>query len=76
MAATVVPFLPNQIYHVYHHANGEDLLFREGENYIFFPWKGREIYLPDFQDLCLLFDAKPFSFFVKSEDQGGFKTVL
>lgn len=28
--------LPNQVYHVYNHANGEDQLFREPDNYRFF----------------------------------------
>lgn len=46
MAATVIPFIPNQIYHVYHHANGEDLLFREAENYNFFLGKVEKYICP------------------------------
>ncbi len=30
------PLLPNQYYHIYNHANGDDNLFREEENYRFF----------------------------------------
>ena len=36
MAEKAIPLIPNQIYHIYHHANGDDLLFREAENYYFF----------------------------------------
>ncbi|MDZ7720709.1 MAG: hypothetical protein U5K72_17965 [Balneolaceae bacterium] len=36
MAQKVIPFEPGHIYHVYHHANGDDLIFRETENYFFF----------------------------------------
>lgn len=35
MTHKVIPFEPNKIFHVYHHANGDDLLFREAENYNF-----------------------------------------
>ncbi len=30
------PFKPDTIYHVYNHGNGDDLIFRESENYRFF----------------------------------------
>jgi len=36
MAKSTIPLQPNQIYHIYNHANGEDLLFRENENYDYF----------------------------------------
>ena len=30
------PLLPDYFYHIYNHANGDDNLFREQENYRFF----------------------------------------
>ena len=36
MANHRVPFELDTIYHVYNHGNGEDLIFREVENYRFF----------------------------------------
>ena len=32
----MTPLLPDQIYHVYNHANGQDVLFREPDNYRYF----------------------------------------
>ena len=31
-----IPFEPDKMYHVYHHANGDDCLFRSEENYHYF----------------------------------------
>lgn len=36
MAESSISLQPDQIYHIYNHANGEELLFREDENYNYF----------------------------------------
>jgi len=51
-----LPFEPSNFYHVYNHAVGKELLFRDAENYIFF-LKKFSYYLGPYLDLysyCLL----------------------
>lgn len=42
----MIPLLPGRTYHIYNHSNGDDLLFREGKNYIFFLEKYRKYIAP------------------------------
>ncbi|RLD30822.1 MAG: hypothetical protein DRI88_05250 [Bacteroidetes bacterium] len=50
------PLLPGHIYHIYNHSNGDDLLFREDENYVYFIEKYRKYILPvtDTFSYCLM----------------------
>ena len=44
------PFEPDTIYHVYNHGNGDDLIFREGDNYRFFLERFR-VYITPIADI-------------------------
>lgn len=45
------PLIPGEYYHIYNHANGDDNLFREWENFRFFTEK-LHLYVPPVADIC------------------------
>ncbi|MFK5857452.1 MAG: hypothetical protein QM503_15085 [Bacteroidota bacterium] len=50
------PLLPEQIYHIYNHSNGNDLLFKDDKNYVFFLARFRKFISPvaDTFTYCLM----------------------
>jgi hypothetical protein len=56
MANPREPFEPDTIFHVYNHGNGDDLIFRENENYLFFLERFRVYITPvaDIYAYCLM----------------------
>lgn len=41
-----IPFIPNTVYHIYNHANGNENLFRKEKNYIYFLDRYRQYIQP------------------------------
>jgi len=65
------PFEPDCIYHVYNHGNGNDLIFREEENYRFF-LKRFKIYISHIAKVyayCLMPNHFHFLIRIKSEEE-------
>lgn len=70
MANPREPFEPDTIYHVYNHGNGNELIFRESENYRFF-LKQFKIYISHIAWIyayCLMPNHFHFLLRIKSED--------
>jgi putative transposase len=55
-----IPLEPGQMYHIWTHANGDENLFREDENYTYFLEK-YSYYIARCRYVCLLPDAEPFT---------------
>ncbi|MEN7548389.1 hypothetical protein AAG747_10750 [Rapidithrix thailandica] len=51
-----LPFIPDAVYHIYNHANGKDVLFKESKNYFFFLEKYQKYLAPvvDTFTYCLM----------------------
>ncbi len=63
------PFLPSTVYHIYNHANGDDDLFREDDNYRYFLEKYKK-YIPPIADThayCLM--KNHFHLMVRIKDE-------
>jgi putative transposase len=65
MTKLKIPFEPDSVYHVYHHANGREDIFRETNNYFFFLRKYKAYFseILDTYAYCLL--PNHFHFLIK-----------
>jgi len=70
-----LPFLPSTVYHVYNHANGDDDLFREADNYRFFLEKYVKYISPIADTLAYCLMKNHFHLMVRIKDAGSFKTL-
>lgn len=66
-----MPLIPDQIYHVYNHATGDDNFFRSDENYRYFLEKYQKHILPivDTYAYCLMPNHFHFMVRIKNEHQ-------
>lgn len=65
------PFEPDTIYHVYNHGNGDDLIFRQDENYRFFlkRFKSYITHIATVYAYCLMPNHFHFLIRIKTEEQ-------
>ncbi len=68
------PFLPSKIYHVYNHANGDDNIFKEEDNYRFFLEKYVKYINPVADTLAYCLMKNHFHLMVRIKDIQSFKT--
>ncbi len=66
-----IPLLPEKVYHIYNHANGNENLFRNAENYSYFLKKYNEYMYPivDTFAYCLMPNHFHLMIKVRSEDE-------
>ncbi len=69
MANPREPFEPDTIYHIYNHGNGNDLVFREGENYRFFLERFRKYISPIAKCYAYCLMPNHFHFLVRIKDE-------
>lgn len=63
------PFLPSTTYHVYNHANGDDDLFREADNYRYFLEKYKKYIHPIADTLAYCLMKNHFHLMVRIKDE-------
>ncbi|MFN8415522.1 MAG: transposase [Cytophagaceae bacterium] len=64
-----LPLLPGRMYHLYNHANGDESLFREDDNYRYFLHKYVEHISPIAETYAYCLMPNHFHFFVRMEDK-------
>ena len=64
-----LPLLPGRMYHLYNHANGEESLFREDDNYRYFLHKYVEHISPIAETYAYCLMPNHFHFFVRIVDK-------
>ncbi len=62
------PFLPGETYHVYNHANGDDNIFREEDNYRYFMEKYMKYMAPMVDTLAYCWMKNHFHLMVRVKD--------
>lgn len=67
--STIEPILPGNFYHLYNHSNGNQLLFREGRNYVFFLDKFIKYLNPYIETYAYCLMSNHFHFLVKVKEE-------
>lgn len=64
-----LPLLPGKMYHLYNHANGDELLFREEDNYDYFLQKYAHYVTPIAETYAYCLMPNHFHFFIRIEEE-------
>ncbi|MEO6136399.1 MAG: transposase [Ginsengibacter sp.] len=64
-----IPLIPNQIYHIFNRAIGDEKLFREDKNYLFFLQKYKQHILPVADTFAYSLLPNHFHFLIRIKDE-------
>ena len=69
MLSYTVPLLPGRVYHLFNHAVGEELLFRENTNYVYFLNRMKKYFPPVVKIYAYTLMPNHFHFVVKIQER-------